>query len=155
VKRTFKRPDGTEETLEGTPEELAEYEKKLQRESAQTPKKPETLKGAPVDYTEIAKILEEAAKKIPQREPWYPDDWYRAKPIWIVPCSMCHCNPCNCRWHYPLITWTGTTAAIGVNTHDPRDPLWYKASHQVDAGGTALPGFNVTLALGNTDPKSS
>lgn len=44
MKRTFRRPDGTEEVLEGTAEELAEYERKL-NESERKPPKPGVLKG--------------------------------------------------------------------------------------------------------------
>lgn len=50
MKRTFKRPDGTEEVIEGSAEELAEYEKRL-REGGKPGgkgKKP-LLHGAEVD----------------------------------------------------------------------------------------------------------
>lgn len=50
MKRTFKRPDGTEEVVEGSAEELAEYERRL-REGSKAPgkgKKP-VLHGAAVD----------------------------------------------------------------------------------------------------------
>lgn len=50
MKRTFRRSDGTEEVLEGTAEELAEYERKLKREQAEPQQpRPDILKGLEVD----------------------------------------------------------------------------------------------------------
>jgi hypothetical protein len=48
VKKTIKRPDGTEEVVEGTAEEIAEYERKL-REGTKPSKKKPVLHGAEVD----------------------------------------------------------------------------------------------------------
>lgn len=47
MKRTFKRADGTEEVLEGTPEEFAEYDRKLGgvKVREQRVSKPALLKG--------------------------------------------------------------------------------------------------------------
>jgi len=52
MKRTFKRPDGTEEVFEGTAEELAEYERKL-NEHTRPPTKPDVLHGASLDGQEV------------------------------------------------------------------------------------------------------
>jgi len=53
MRKTFKRPDGSDVTVEGTPEELAEYEKKIQEENRghvhESGKKPGVLRGAEVD----------------------------------------------------------------------------------------------------------
>lgn len=81
MKRTFKRPDGTEETLEGTAEELAEYERKLNESEGKAPK-PGVLKG---------KGLEDLLREI-QPVPYWP---LPGTPIWIVSCSVCRRVNCN------------------------------------------------------------
>lgn|SRR5574337_564411 len=49
MKRTFKRPDGTEEQVEGTAEELAEYERRLRGEISEQKRPPPVLRGAELD----------------------------------------------------------------------------------------------------------
>lgn len=114
MKRTFKRPDGTEEVIEGTAEELAEYERKLKQES-QKPR-PDVLKGMAVgdllDGQPITQAEMDAAwewvkvvrgfKHVPQVTP---------HPTWPVVCQRCYCSPCNCSWYK---TWTST----GTSLHD-------------------------------------
>ena len=52
MKKTFKRTDGTEEVVEGTPEEIAEYENNLREVVVKKSKKP-VLRGAEVDGTPL------------------------------------------------------------------------------------------------------
>ena len=87
MKRTLKRTDGTEEVIEGTPEELAAHERALRDAGKLVPesiKKPEVLKGK-----ELQDALEEWLK-IFKPEPSSPltPPWYTG-PIWVVSCSIC------------------------------------------------------------------
>lgn len=87
MKRTFKRPDGTEETLEGTAEELAEYERKLnQQNEQQQPGKPGILKG---------KELEALIKRTigPWQVPF-------SSLIWLVSCPICQRGSCDGSNHF-------------------------------------------------------
>lgn len=49
MKKTIKRPDGSEEVVEGTAEEIAEYEQKLREGTKPSKKKKPVLHGAEVD----------------------------------------------------------------------------------------------------------
>jgi hypothetical protein len=93
MKRTFKRPDGTEETLEGTAEELAEYERKLNESERKAPK-PGVLKGRELEAVpDQLRRLQEAIDRFSDRMPLY---WPRPdNPIWIVSCSVCGRINCN------------------------------------------------------------
>ncbi len=67
VKR-FKRPDGTEETIEGTPEEIAQYERALNESfPAAKTKKPGVLKGAALEDGKLQGILD-AIRSMPQNK---------------------------------------------------------------------------------------
>lgn len=50
MKKTYKHPDGTEEILDGTPEEIAQLEKLL-REKSEKKQRPDVLKGVPASTT--------------------------------------------------------------------------------------------------------
>lgn len=54
MKKTIQKPDGTTETVEGTPEEIAEYERKLRGEVQEAPKP----KGPGLLTEEMLKFLE-------------------------------------------------------------------------------------------------
>lgn len=117
MKRTFKRPDGTEEVLEGTAEELAEYERKLNESEKKQPK-PGVLRGKS-QQEEALRELAEAAKRIAgaaERNtpvPWLP---YRTHPIWIVSCSVC--GRVNCdgnHWAQPLYPYITLTTSVTDN----------------------------------------
>lgn len=102
MKRTFRRHDGVEETIEGTPEELAEHERRLRDEADKAneglrirPTKPEILKGAEVDsvpLTEgeiaIVRAMREAARLA---SPPY------TQPFGTYFCLTCNSSPCKCR----------------------------------------------------------
>ncbi|MBV9125646.1 MAG: hypothetical protein JO112_20035 [Planctomycetes bacterium] len=113
MKRTFRHPDGTEETLEGTAEELAEYEKKLKRE--QQEKRPDVLKGAP-DVVYVPYIVG------PLQVQPYP------QPCWV-------CGQYNC--HQTHI-WCGTLDGTGltkfIEDHPERD--WTHLA--LNAGGNKI-----------------
>jgi ferredoxin len=114
MKKTFKKPDGTEEIIEGTPEEIAEYERQV-RERLGPSKKPSPsgfgiLKGAPaVDWSEFVKLL-----PVPAIYPYQPI----GQTIWMVPCTGCgYCNcMCGSGYLYKMIS-------ITCNTTFPSLPL--------------------------------
>lgn len=90
MKRTFKRSDGTEETLEGTAEELAEYERKVNESERKDPK-PGVLKGKGLDdlLREIQATPERVDLALRPSFTWPP------VPIWIISCSICGRVSCN------------------------------------------------------------
>lgn len=125
MKRTYKRPDGTEETLEGTAEELAVYENELARRGlvpipeATTPK-PGILHGGSVDGIAITekeadwvRLSRNLALPNPVKMPWQPAPYERitpyvwpdtvpqwpndwySKPMWIVSCPVCGQAACG------------------------------------------------------------
>lgn len=108
MKKTFKRPDGTEEVLEGTAEEIAEYERKLNERRPEP--KPEVLKGAPTPEQEkdFAKMIEEIIKKLQPSDqivtPMYPGT------PWPFRCGICMSDPCACRFF--TISWNGTDTSL-------------------------------------------
>ena len=61
MKQTFTRPDGTEVTVEGTPEELAKYERQINEGSPNPPstKKKPVLKGSESSYEELAQWVKD------------------------------------------------------------------------------------------------
>lgn len=70
MKKTITKKDGTTVVVEGTAEELAEYEKKLKKEPLQEePSKPGLLKGK-----SFQELMEEAWKK-QQQDEW--KKWYQ------------------------------------------------------------------------------
>ena len=116
MKRTFKRADGTEETLEGSAEELAEYERRLRESEGRGPK-PGVLKGRELgdllkDLLERPEV-DELARKF--HRPYWPPG-----PIWVVSCSICGRVGCDGNhWPQPLyqpytITTTTTTEWPGL-----------------------------------------
>lgn len=138
MKRTFKRLDGVEETLEGTAEELAEYERRIRESGRTTKSKPDVLKGK--GLSEILKEIagDESVKELierlrPPRDPLWP-----SYPIWVVSCSICGRTDCNGYhginpWVQPMqpylppgvtITWTGNAAStetLAQSCLDSRD----------------------------------
>jgi len=130
LKRTFKRPDGTEETLEGTAEELAEYERKL-REPEQRPARPGVLKGKGLEelLREMRALPDRVAERLPR--PWITQPY--PYPIWVVSCPTCGRIDCNGYHAWPIgftITLDGSAAArllaeqpqapgYGLNLLDP------------------------------------
>ncbi len=120
MKRTYKRPDGTEETLEGTAEELALYEQEqIKKGVASIPEtttpKPGILHGKPevdgvpltdneVGFIRTLRLIKplDSAPLQPIIQPYtWPDtvpQWpYESGPIWQVGCSIC--GMINCAGH--------------------------------------------------------
>lgn len=54
MKKTIQKPDGTTEVVEGTPEEIAEYERKLRGDVQEAPKQ----KGPGLLTEEVLKLLQ-------------------------------------------------------------------------------------------------
>lgn len=67
MKKTIQKPDGTTETVEGTAEEIAEYERKLRGEVVEAPKP-----QGPGLLTDELKRLLEGVRKIEPMLPAYP-----------------------------------------------------------------------------------
>jgi len=110
VKRTFKRADGTEEVLEGTADELAEYERRLREERPPAPKKPGVLKGKGLEdlLREIQSVPERVVDRLPR--PWTQPPHY-PNPIWVVSCPVCGQVGCGGNHWWPgtfTITLSGT-----------------------------------------------
>jgi hypothetical protein len=139
VKKTNKRADGTEEVLEGDPEELRKYEDLHKPQDqvpiTESPNKPGILHGSEVDGTplteaEIGMIRFLRTFKIPEVKtqplPFEPyRDWpqYPQGPIWIVSCSLCHrvdCNGgCYLKFQQPWYTITYTTTGDKIEMKQP------------------------------------
>lgn len=92
MKRTLKRPDGGEEVLEGTAEELAEYERQL-REGPKKPQRPGVLRGRELEeqLDGLRKIIDDLH---PRPAPWTPLNplpWqpWQPGPIWVTSCPTC------------------------------------------------------------------
>jgi hypothetical protein len=127
MKRTYKRPDGTEEMLEGTADELAAYEREQAKNGLvpipeTTTPKPGILHGGSVDGVAITeqeadwvRLSRNLAKTNPIKVPWksppyeritpftWPDtvpqwpDDWYSKPMWIATCPVC--SQLNCMGH--------------------------------------------------------
>ena len=71
MKKTITKPDGTTEVVEGTAEEIAEYERKVRQEPIREapPKKKDILKGKSLQ--ELLEEMQKAAPVIPQFIPYY------------------------------------------------------------------------------------
>lgn len=103
MRKVVKRPDGSEEAIEGTPEEVREYERIVENDRIPKQKKvPEVIRGSE-QTSDRSKSLKEmldemkrnwGRKRNPAPSPWHP--WTSPGPIWITPCPICHRNPCVC-----------------------------------------------------------
>lgn len=109
MKKHLKRPDGSEETVEGTPEEISEYERISSGKAkvVEQAKRPEVLKGAPIDEEQLREFMEQLERQLnPVVQPIiYP-------PIFLTSCSRCHRYPCDCMWQWPY----GYTVTLGGNS---------------------------------------
>ena len=107
MKKRFRQADGTEVEVEGSPEELAEYERQIREGSrpASISKKKPVLRGAEVDGkpltdVEVSMVRLHRLGLLPQREPVYvpyqPFPTY--PPIWLEPrqrvCPFCGVIDC-------------------------------------------------------------
>jgi hypothetical protein len=108
MRKVVKRADGHEETIEGTPEEIREYERIVENDRVPKQKRaPELIKGRGGDpepddssskLRRLLKEIEERNRKLSPPTPWQP--WVSPGPIWITSCSQCHRNPCACRQQF-------------------------------------------------------
>lgn len=122
MKRTFKHPDGSEETFEGTAEELAEYERKLKRE--QQEKRPDVLKGAP----DVVYVPYYVQPYVPPAQ--YPPIFVNPQPCWVCGAYDCHQNH----------IWCGTTTldGSGLGKFIEEHPDW-DWTHLALNGGNKIP----------------
>lgn len=106
MKKTLRQEDGSFVTIEGTAEEIRQYERIVESDRrGQEPKKqsPDVLKGAPeLDADQIRKILEDLGMRpqlqetrpvqpiVPRTVPYHPS-W----------CPRCGGLPCVCDLAYP------------------------------------------------------
>lgn len=58
MKKIVKRPDGTEEVLEGTAEEIAEFERRLRETVREAPREPQT--GRRVLTDELRRLMDQS-----------------------------------------------------------------------------------------------
>lgn len=109
MRKVVKRPDGTEEIVEGTPEEIREYEKLVNGPHKESDKKqPFVIKGneqpadpsrdAQAEFERIIERMREQQRRSREVEPALPwSPWRPAGPIWVVPeCSICRSTHCRC-----------------------------------------------------------
>lgn len=99
MRKVVRRSDGSEDTVEGTPEEIREYERIVEREGrkveapAPAPEKGRVIKGRthpPIDNDPFPYIPYIPSFPVPIR-PW----WTR--------CGLCFCDPCTCHQTCPPI----------------------------------------------------
>lgn len=105
MRKVIKRPDGTEEVVEGTAEEIAEYERQIREGSRPRTKKPPVLRGAEVDGKpltdeEIVMLRAYRLGILPQKE--YVPQPYPVYPITPLmpyllerPCGFCGVIGCR------------------------------------------------------------
>ena len=117
MRKVIKRPDGSEEVIEGTAEEIAEYERQIREGNRPKSKKPPVLKGAEVDGqpltdAEVAAVRLMRLGLLPQKEyvpMWQPTVY---PPIWLQPqpqpCWYCGIIGCK-QMHIWCETRTITT----------------------------------------------
>lgn len=133
MKKRFRQDDGSFVTIEGSPEEIREYERMLERDRAPKPSKqqPDVLKGIEAGNDELRRLLDELQK--PERRGSDPSPapttpWWPAPSPYISWCVRCGGCPCVCHVTYP--TW-------------PLYPqIWYR---------TVTTTGNITLPAGTYD----
>ena len=117
--KRVKRPDGTEETVEGTPEEIAEYERALNEGRPATKRKPPILKGKELEELQqwIRENIAEVLRRIDALPPpiqitQYPSTFIQPPlPIWCIYCGTYGCN----RSHIICDTKTWTAAGTSIS----------------------------------------
>ena len=138
MRKVIKHPDGREETVEGTPEEIAEYERQLREGGKPRPgKKKPVLHGAEVDGKpltddEVNLVRLSRAGLLPKERkepafvpftPYTPVPWpVMPDPYWLrdIPCSFC--GKINCHelhiWCEAPVTRTITITGNSTVPHD-------------------------------------
>lgn len=147
MRQKFRRPDGTEVEIEGTPEELAEYERQIKEGSKPVSigKKKPVLRGAEVDGKpltddEIVLVRMHRAglpsvvrstvllpEKEVVREPVYIPQFvpYRLEPD-KTPCWVCGQTDCH-----QMHIWCGETVTVTSDSTVPRDKAYLFTEGQV------------------------
>ena len=119
MRKVVKRPDGTEEAIEGTPVEVREYERIVKNDRAPKEKsmpQPGLIKGKDSDrqIDSLRRAIEKMGKRpSPDTIPTWPWPHIDQKPVWIAACSLCRGYPCRCLPFYdPTRIYCGSDAAI-------------------------------------------
>lgn len=98
MKKTVTRPDGTQEVVEGTAEEIAEYEKKLREAPKGKGKKPilhgAEVDGVPLSDDEVNVVRLKRAGLLPQKEYVFYPQWQPVQ-TWLKWCSVCGVFGCT------------------------------------------------------------
>jgi hypothetical protein len=142
VKKTIKRPDGSEEVVEGTAEEIAEYEQKLREvvRSVKGKKKP-VLHGAEVDGkpltdSEVMMVRLSRMGILPQKEdrPVYIP---QIVPYTLGPVTCWVCGQLDCRINHIIcnepVTWTDTKITMSPPRESDRlGTFLYKYEQYLD-----------------------
>ena len=119
MKKTITKPDGTTETIEGSPEELAEFEKKLKSGEL----KEQRSKKRVLTDQRIVELLEQISQKIDLIQLFRDPNTFRVQPIpfepyvpWIDPINPVYpplppLTPGP--WYEPYrFTWTSSETKI-------------------------------------------
>lgn len=131
MKKTFRHEDGSFVTIEGTAEEIRQYERIVENDRrGNEPKKqgPDVLKGVPaLGVDEIKKLIEDLGLKPQEARPSQPIlPWTTVPyPPW---CPKCGGSPCACYLTYPpwptypqiwckTVTVSGDSTAPTPNIH--------------------------------------
>ncbi len=125
MKKIIKRPDGSEELIEGTAEEIAEYERKLREVVKPGKGKKPVLHGAEVDGTpltddEVMMVRLKRMGILPQKEvspPVYIPQIvpYHLRDIHEVKCWICGQYNCYQNHIWCGDTLTGTTITLNTD----------------------------------------
>lgn len=127
MKKTIQKPDGSTETVEGTAEEIAEYERKIRGDVKESPKPPPGILTDEIKRF-IDDVLEDVRKKtffVPFHPlPVLPDlkpNWPQHSPfceITVASRGWFSISPphCTCgaeiRFVDPNVTWTSTSTTL-------------------------------------------
>ena len=127
MKKTFQQPDGSFVTIEGTPDEIRQYERILEKEREPKQKQgslTDVLKGQEAQDA-LRKLLDELASPprsdppaIPFRPAYPPPAPYQP---WCIKCGT---SPCTCWITYPMWPqwpqiWCKTITVSGDSTLPP------------------------------------
>ncbi len=118
MKRTLKLIDGSEEILEGTPDELADHQRKLEE------KLPAVIKPAIVEKEKV--LLGKGLLDFIKQYQYEKLPLQTSHPTWMISCPFCRLANCN-QHHlhdgtYPFFTVTCDTAETVAGALDTMIP---------------------------------
>lgn len=137
MKKTITKPDGTTEVVEGSPDEIAEYERKLRGELKEAPpKKKDILKGQALQ-DEVRRMIEKYMEEHPQPPQYifnYPNYQFprmehdpnceikiAERGWWSVVPPRCTCGLITYPSTFRIITTTNTGGQLEVKQPNVED----------------------------------